>query len=368
MDEQNDLISQLEGALASRDLSKRAEMLGRVTDLFMLGSGRFTPAQIDLFDEVMGRLVEQIESTVRAAFGSRMARCPDAPGKVIRLLAFDDAIEVAAPVLRDSVRLDDVALVENARTRSQAHLLAISERASLAEPVTDVLVDRGNQLVAASTARNRGARFSASGFSTLTRRSQDDGDLALCVWSRPDIPRQELMKLFGQATEAVRRRLEAADPRRAAQIRNAVASAADEIQATARVGSHEHAAAVAHVRSLHSHGQLDEARLFDFAHRRDFDRTTVALSLRSDVPVGLIERALTQDEVEQVLVIAKAIDLSWETTKAMLMLKTAPGADGSEAMNRTFASYFRLKTKTARAALQFYRLRQRADADPGTTQ
>lgn len=82
----------------------------------------------------------------------------------------------------------------------------------------------------------------------------------------------------------------------------------------------------------------------------------------SDVPIGLVERALTQDEAEQLLVISKAIDLSWETTKAMLVLRKGPGEVEQENLNRTFASYFRLKTKTAQAALQFYRLRQRAAA------
>jgi uncharacterized protein (DUF2336 family) len=360
MDEQWNLIDQLEGALADRDLSKRAAILGRVTDLFMQGSGKFTVDQIDLFDEVLGRLVEQIELTARAAFGSRLARCSDAPGKVIRTLAFDDAIAVAAPVLKHSVRLDDAALAENARTKSQAHLLAISERSALAESVTDVLVDRGDDRVAASTARNPGARFSTSGFSALTRRSKDNGDLALCVWSRPDIPRHELIKLFGQATEIVRRKLEASDPRRAGLIRTAVAQASDEIQNTTRAGSNEHATALAHIQSLHSRGQLDETKLCEFAHQRDFDRTAVALSIMSDLPIGLIERALVLDDGEQVLVIGKAIDLSWETTKSLLLL--APGRAGAtnQTMNRSFASYFRLKTKTAQSALQFYRLKQRA--------
>lgn len=159
MSGQGSLINQLEGALATKGLSKRAEMLGQITDLFMHGSGNFSVDQIDLFDDVMSKLVEQIELTARAAFGSRLAKCADAPGKVIRLLAFDDEIEVAAPVLKHSPRLGDAALVENARTKSQAHLLAISERATLAEPVTDVLVDRGNDLVVTGTARNRGAKF-----------------------------------------------------------------------------------------------------------------------------------------------------------------------------------------------------------------
>jgi len=201
MNGQENLIDQLEGVLASKDMSKRAEVLRRVTDLFIHGSGRFTDDQIDLFDEVMSKLVENIEVAARVAFGSRLARISDAPSKVICVLAFDDAVEVAAPVLTHSPRLDDAALVENARTKSQGHLLAISGRSVLTEAVTDTLIDRGNQQVVASTAGNRGARFSTSGMSTLVQKAQDNGNLALCVWSRPDIPRQELMKLFVHASD-----------------------------------------------------------------------------------------------------------------------------------------------------------------------
>ncbi len=362
MGRQEGLIEQLEQALANKDLSKRAEILRRVTDLFLLGSGTFTSDQIELFDDVMGKLVVETELAARVAFGGRLAKLSDAPRKVIRMLAFDDALEVAAPVLRHSPRLDDATLVENARIKSQEHLLAISSRSVLTEAVTDVLVVRGNHLVVASTAGNPGAKFSSSGMSTLVRRAQHSGDLALCIWSRPDIPRHDLTKLFVRASEVVRRKLEAADPQRAVLIRNAVAKAADEIQATARVGSNEHTTALAHVQSLHSRGQLDGARLLEFAHRGDFDRTAVALSIMCDLPIGLLERALVQDEPEQLLVFAKAVDLSWETTKAILQV----GGNGcaKQRLDQCFASYFRLKPKTARDALRFYRLRERAERGP----
>jgi uncharacterized protein (DUF2336 family) len=277
------------------------------------------------------------------------------------MLAFDDTIEVAAPVLAHSVRLDDDALVENARTKSQGHLLAISGRSVLAEAVTDILVDRGDHLVVTNTADNRGAKFSTSGLSTLVKRAQDHGDLALCVWSRPDIPRHDLMKLFAHASEIVRGKLEAADPRRAELIRAAVADASDEIQAMARAGSNEHAEALAHVRSLHSRGQLDEARLLDFVRDGKFDRIAIAFSIMCDLPIGLIERALVQSEPEQLLVLAKAIDLSWETTKAVLSLQAGRGGLAKERMNQYFSSFFRLQPKTARTTLQFYRLREQAN-------
>ena len=247
MNAQQHLIGDLEGVLAAKDASGRAEILHRVTDLFVNGSGNFTVDQIDLFDVVMSRLVGTIGQAARAEFGSRLAFVSDAPARVIRTLAFDDAIDVAAPVLAHSVRLEDAVLVENARTKSQGHLLAISGRSILAEAVTDILVKRGNHLVVTGAAANRGARFSASGMSILVRRAQDNGDLALCVWERPDIPRHDLVKLFVQASEIVRGKLEAADPRRAVLVRAAVAQASDAIQATARAGSSQHAQALAYV-------------------------------------------------------------------------------------------------------------------------
>ena len=98
-DQHGGLIDQLEEAIGSKDLARRAEVLRRVTDLFVLKSGSFSEDQIALFDLVMGKLLAHIESTARAQFGSRIARLPDAPRGVVRVLAQDDAILVAGPVL-----------------------------------------------------------------------------------------------------------------------------------------------------------------------------------------------------------------------------------------------------------------------------
>jgi uncharacterized protein (DUF2336 family) len=360
MNAQQHLIGDLEGALAGKDASGRAEILRRVTDLFVHGSGNFTVDQIDLFGEVMSRLVGTIGQAARVEFGSRLALVSDAPAGIIRALAFDDAIDVAGPVLAHSVRLEDAALVENARTKSQGHLLAIAGRRILAEAVTDILVERGNHLVVAGAAGNRGARFSSSGMSILVRRAQDNGDLALCVWGRPDIPRHDLVKLFVQASEIVRGRLEVADPRRAVLVRAAVAQASDAIQATARDGSSQHAHALVHVQRLHALGQLDESRLLVFAREGSFDRTAVALSLLCDLPIGAVERVLVQDEPEQLLVFAKAIDLSWDTVRAILALQAGRSGLAKERLNQCLSSFFRLRPKTAQNALQFYRQREYA--------
>ena len=76
----------------------------------------------------------------------------------MRALAFDNAIDVAGPILIKSEQLDDPTLVENASEKSQEHLLAISRRRSLSESVTDVLVTRGDQQVLLSAVGNEGAK------------------------------------------------------------------------------------------------------------------------------------------------------------------------------------------------------------------
>ena len=175
------------------------------TDLLI--SGRYSDDQIWIFGEVIGRLAEEIEVAARAQLSKRLAPIDHAPTKVINTLAFDDLIEVAGPVLRQSERLDARSLVANANSKSQQHLLAISQRRSLVEAVTDILVARGNQEVARSVAANQGARFSEFGFLHLLQRSERDSILAEHVGGRRDIPRNVFQQLIAKASDDVRRSL-----------------------------------------------------------------------------------------------------------------------------------------------------------------
>lgn len=357
---QRNLIEQLEDAFASQDLRHRAETLRRLTDLFLSGSGRYSGDQIELFDEVMSRLVEEIDVSARAAFGARLAIVADAPPRVMRGLALDDAIEVAGPVLLHSVQLDDLTLVESASTKTQEHLLAISRRSVIAEPVTDVLVERGSRDVAVSTAGNAGARFSEFGYSTLVRRARGDDDLALAVWVRPEIPRQHLLQLFAQASELVRQKLDAADPDKAASLQDMIAEASNRIQAEIREMSNEYLEARSRIAAMHRSGRLHEPQLDQFAKAGRFDEVTISLSVMADVPIGVVERAIASKRTEQILVLAKAIGIEWETTRSILLLQAGANGSSTEELDQCGVTFARLRQVTAKKALQFYRLREQA--------
>src|SRR5262245_35741774 len=187
MSEARAFLEDLDYAISRGTPESRARALWHATDLLM--AGRYIDHEIWAFGEVIGRLADEIEVAARAELSERMAHFDNAPTNLIHKLAFDDSIEVAGPVLRESELLDGAALVANAMTKSQAHLLAISQRKSINEAVTDVLVRRGNQEVVNAVATNQGARFSNSGFLHMITRAEGDSILAEQLGVRSDIPR-----------------------------------------------------------------------------------------------------------------------------------------------------------------------------------
>ena len=108
------LIDEIEAALNSGTNSRRIEMLTRITDLFVGSASRYSDEQIGVFDDVMVRFVSTIETPARAKLAQQLAPIANAPSNVIHLLAFDDDIDVAQPVLKQSEQLADPALVASA--------------------------------------------------------------------------------------------------------------------------------------------------------------------------------------------------------------------------------------------------------------
>jgi len=172
------LLDELQNALAHGTVARRVETLRRVTDLFLYGVTDYSDEQINVFDDVFHCLIEEIETSAKALLAKRMAPVPKAPPRLIYTLAFDDEIEVAAPVLSLSERLNDDMLIKNARSKSQGHMLAISKRKVLSDAVTDVLVECGNNDVVESTVNNPGAEFSDKGFTELVSRAEGNDNLA----------------------------------------------------------------------------------------------------------------------------------------------------------------------------------------------
>jgi len=354
------ILVELEDAIANGTSEKRVDVLRRVTDLFMIGADQYSEEQVGVFDSVIARLAHDIEARARAELAHRLANVAQAPPVVMATLAEDDIIEVAAPVLTHSPRLDDQTLVGIAEKKGQDHLLAISQRHSISERVTDVLVVRGNQQVVRSVAQNAGARFSDEGFGILVKRSEGDDVLASHLGVRKDIPKPHLAKLVETASDAVRRKLAAANPLAAIEIRRVLAELAAKVKAEVGAVQRDYTAAKAKITELRTAGRLGEADVRAFAQTGKFEETVAALSVMCGLPIEVVENTFQGENSDMALVVARAAGFGWPTAKQILLIQSAAGSLSEQDLAKAKDNFEKLQPATAQRVVRFYQVRKNA--------
>jgi uncharacterized protein (DUF2336 family) len=354
----NSFLKDLDDAILRGTSESRTRALWHTTDLLIAGG--YSDDEIWTFGEVIGRLADEIEVAARAQLARRLARFAKAPVNIIHKLAFDDSIDVAGPVLRESERLEAYALVANACTKGQSHMLAISERKTIEEAVTDVLVTRGNWDVVNSVANNNGARLSDFGFLHMIQRAEGDSILAEQLGLREDIPRQLFQQLIAKASDDVRKRLELERPDMGDQIKTSVTDVTGELQSKFGPVSRSYFVAKRVVATQHRQGNLNENSISGYARSHKFEEVTIGLALLCSLPGDVIERALVDRNREMLLVLAKALDFSWATTMSLLFLGAKDHRITAQDLTDLEAEYGRLNVKTSRSVLEFYQSRKNA--------
>jgi uncharacterized protein (DUF2336 family) len=360
MTEAKPFLQELNEAILQGSPESRARALWHATDLLI--AGRYTEDQIWVFGEVIGRLAEEIEGAARAKLAKLLAYSNNAPFNVIMILALDDSIDVAGPILQHSQRLDAKTLLASARAKGQAHLLAISKRSSIPVAVTDELVKRGNREVALSIAANNGARFSDPGFFQMIKRSEGDSILAEQLGVRKEIPRHMFQQLIAKASDDVKRKLERERPDLVDHIQKSVTEVAGALQSKFGPASKSYFTAKKVVTFQHQYGNLDENSILGYARAHKIEEVTVGLSLLCSLPSDVVERALVHSNSEMTLILARALGFRWETAMALLFLGAKDHRIPAGDLNDTKEEFARLNIETSRGVLRAYQSRKNATA------
>jgi uncharacterized protein (DUF2336 family) len=365
MNVEHSLIAELEDAIESGSKDKRVDTLRRITDLFVSDANRLNDQQIEVFDDVLSRLIKRIEGKALAELSRRLGPINNAPTEIVRRLARDDDITVAEPILTQSARLNDKDLIEIATTKTPAHLLAISGRSQIGANVTDVLLQRGDRKVLHKLAGNAGANFSEGGFATLVKHSERDGELAEKVGLRLDVPLRLFRELLLRATEAVRARLLAlAGPESRDQIQRVLAAISEEAGHEAGFqNEHDFAEARTRILEMRTKGELNEAAIFEFAKAGRLADIVAALSLLCEVPLTLVENLLQSEHREALLVPCKAAALDWPTVRMILSCRSVGRTMSDQDVDTARTEYFKLSQNNAKRVLRFWQVRQTATDD-----
>jgi len=271
-----------------------------------------------------------------------------------------DFIEIAGPLLRRSPVLDEKALIEIARMKGQGHLLAMAERPALSPDLTDVIVRRGDREVVRRAAGNAGARFSQAGYSALIKRAGQDGVLTLKVGQREDLSGPQLRDLLAGSIDVVRRRLfEVVKPARQADIKQAMSEITGVPE---RVASRrDFVPAQRTILALHGAGELNEAALLGFAKAYKYEESVAALSAMSAVKIATLDRLLSGDRHDPILIVGKTIGLEWATVRALILLRLGPSRVPAPAdIENARVNFVRLMPSTAERVVSFWQTKQSA--------
>jgi len=360
------IVDEVDAAIHAGSAEKRLETIKRVTDLFLLSAGTFNGEQIELFDNVLERLIRTIEIRAVADISARMALAEmssqlasvaQAPPAVVRRLADNDEIAIAGPVLAESARLSAEDLVEIAETKGEPHLLAVSGRWWLKEVVTDALLARRYPKVSRRIVNNPGARISAAGFAIVLEQAESDPELAVDTGIRLDLPPELRQQLLRNATEAVRSRLlSRAPPHLFEEIRNSIAAVSAGVNREMSK-RHDFATAKRLMALLKEKGELNEATLLAFARERKYEETVAALAELSKSTIEVIRPLMQSLRDDGVLIPCKVAGLGWETVHAVLDSRFAAGRMAPHELAKAERQFAELTMEQAQRLLRFWQVR-----------
>ncbi len=354
------LIPGLEEIVRNGDPKRQAEAGRRIAELFLQDAANLRSDHVDLFDDILVDLVPHTEIAARADLAERLSILANAPRALVGQLAHEVEISIAGPLLRRSPVIDEQALIQIARLRGQGNLLAMSERPTLSPDLTDVIVRRGDRDVVRRAAGNSGAQFSHTGYSELIKRAGKDGVLTLKVGQRDDLSDMQLKDLLSGSIDVLRRRLmEVVKPGRQIAIRQAMS----EISGVpAKVESRrDFAPAQRKILALHRDGELNEGALLGFAKNHQYEESVATLSAMSGVNIPTLDRLISGDRHDPILVLGKAIGFEWATVRALILLRLGPARVPSPTdIENVRVNFVRLMPVTPERVVNFGQTRQSA--------
>jgi len=156
---------------SNRSQERRSELALAMIDLFHDGSATLTERERTMMEDILHRLVREMESSVRRIIADRLANEAHVPHTLVQTLA-NDQIDVAWPILLKSRALEDTDLIEIIYHRSLEHKLAIAQRGALSEAVADALIRSGEERLIVTLLKNSSAQLSRAAMEHLVEQAE----------------------------------------------------------------------------------------------------------------------------------------------------------------------------------------------------
>ena len=336
----------------------RRELLREATESLSGRSGTLSAEANAELDRIMASVASEFSTQVRAEFARLIASNAAQFTHTAEHFALDE-IEVAAPVLKHSDALSEAVLLKVVAEKSQAHMMALTQRSCVSPRLSHALVERGGDEVVSSLLGNEGAAIADGTYEMVMERADASPVLQAGLVRRKSVPldllnelylkteaglRQEIMAKFGQVEPA---ELEKAFERSRIRLTSRYRQLPQDI-----------AAARQNLEALEAKRQLVPAALPALLREGAATRTTFLLAFAklADVEFEVIQRVLEGPDIDTLALLCRGsgFDRSLFVTLAVTLDKSGAGLARAEEFNGLYES---VPVQAAQRAIRFWKVR-----------
>ena len=184
----------------------RAVMVRKLIDIVVLPTARLSANERSLAADILLQIAAEVEEELRIEMARRVARIPEIPPALLRLLLLD-APAVAREIIEGAENLPEALLIEAAQHGVTAHRLLIARRFNLTTAVADVIVAANEPETAKLLLRREEFMLSPHAVDILVSRSTTDRELQTLLLRRRELEPAHGFIMFWWVGPEQRRRI-----------------------------------------------------------------------------------------------------------------------------------------------------------------
>jgi hypothetical protein len=337
---------------------KRLELLRRVTSVFFEQKGEPAAAEKYLLGEIVTSLLAKIGPAEKIKASVALSKLPEIPEAVAHSLAHDDDIRVALPIIRDYSGIDDTTLIAVANTASQDHLHAIASRSKIRPPVSDAVLDRGNQKVLRALAANAGAEFSLYGMRALADKAEADTGLQNIIVERADVSAGAIAKLLPIVSHELAERL------RGKLIEVDDSLIGDHLAGWLRDRERNIAITHNYIDAIRRGTTTLESTTAPLIEKGKLLDVISIFATLADLDLYFAFNILGEGTAQAVLLLLRSLQVPWEITESFLLLRRRKMSRAEPKLANAHEEYEAIPFANAERAVRFMKVRRAAMMQP----
>ena len=358
-----DSIARLErliGLAKEHSSDQRRELLREITDLFMYDPNSLSPMELEYFGEIMGRVASELELEVRQQLAEKICVVPIAPQTLVAQLALDD-IAVAAPILRKSMAINDNHLIDVATTKTDDHLLAMTEREKISEAVGDAIVERGSDQVLVSLAQNSGAHISRRSLETMVDRAEHNELLHDPLVKRDGIPPDLLNEMYFFVSSQLRNHILRCNTKvTEEELDEALKVSRERVSRRAQSSACVKSPAQQVIDQLERNNELKERTLITLLKERKYNEFMLGFARLADMDIKTTQKIMFDKSCDALAIACRAMGFEQSTFAAFVFDTDFVARRDMATSQGIIKLYSKLPLAAAQRTLRFWRIRRQS--------